>query len=78
MTDDTAVLTARNTLLRYKNIAAPTKFEKWPRPLFRPIEMTNDHAYHQTPNPSHETVSLKVHKRENFWALILKFVLFRS
>ncbi len=59
MTDDTAVLTARNTLLHYKNIDAPIKFKNWPRPLFRPIEMTNDHAYHQNPNPSRETVSLK-------------------
>jgi hypothetical protein len=42
--------------LQYKIIGAPKKLKKWPRPLFRP---KTNHAYHQKPNPSHETVPLK-------------------
>jgi hypothetical protein len=49
-------LTARNTLLRYKFIEATKKFEKWPRPLFRPI---TNYTCHQKPNPSRETGPLR-------------------
>jgi hypothetical protein len=48
-------LTARNTL--YAFIGTSTKFKNWPRPLFGP---PTDHACHQKPNPSRETVPFNV------------------
>jgi hypothetical protein len=39
-----------------KSLKHLKKFKKWPRPLFRP---RTDHACHQTPNPSRETIPLK-------------------
>jgi hypothetical protein len=49
-------LTARNILLTHKFIGPSKKFAKnWKSPLFRP---GTDHACHQKPNPSRETVSL--------------------
>jgi hypothetical protein len=48
--------------LHYKIIREPKKFKKWSRPPFRP---ETNHTCHHSPNPSRETVPLKVCVKSN-------------